>query len=183
MKNKKEILFWAAALVLLIGVIVLVNLPALPFSQKKEAAPGAQKNAGSAVGDLLPDFEVRQTDGQTFRLSDHRGKTVVINVWATWCGPCVKELPHFERLYKEAGDGVAVLALHADAVTEDPAAYLEKNGYSLPAAVADAALLQNLGYMNVVPQTVIVAPDGTVTYNSAGALTYDKLAGLVGDKK
>ena len=175
--NKKGIVLWGGLLLLLVGLIVFVNLP--EKAQTKNGASGASVKEGAAQGEALPDFSVTRLDGGTFTLSECRGKTVVINVWATWCGPCVRELPAFERLYKERGSEVAFLALHADSVTEDVASYLTKNGYTLPAALADAKLLNQLGYASVVPQTVIVAPNGTVTYNRAGALTYEKLARLV----
>lgn len=160
-------LFWTAALMLLAAVLLFVNLP--------EAAP----SPGAGVGDALPDFSVQCVDGSSFSLSGQRGKVVVINLWATWCTPCVRELPNFDRLLRERGDAVAVLALHSPPVTADVAAYLADYSYSMPFAVdEDGSLSAKLGASTVLPQTIILSPDGVVTYNQAGSLSYEELCAL-----
>ena len=160
-------LLWAAALLLLAAVLLFVNLP--------EAAP----SPGAAVGDALPDFSVECVDGSSFSLSGQRGKVVVINLWATWCTPCVRELPNFDRLLRERGDTVAVLALHSPPVTADVDAYLADYAYTMPFAVdGDGSLAELLGASAVLPQTVILSPDGVVTYNQAGSLSYEELCAL-----
>ncbi len=161
-------LLWAAALLLLAAVLVFVNLP--------EAAPAS----GAEVGEVLPDFSLRCVDGSSFSLSEQRGKTVVINLWATWCTPCVRELPHFDRLLRERGEEVAVLALHTPPVTADVESYLAEFSYGMPFAVdEDGSLASLLGASAVLPQTIILSPDGVVTYNQAGSLSYEELCALV----
>ena len=160
-------LLWAVALLLLAAVLLFVNLP--------ETAP----SSGAGVGDALPDFSVECVDGSSFSLSGQRGKVVVINLWATWCTPCVRELPNFDRLLRERGDGVAVLALHTPPVTADVAAYLADYSYFMPFAVdEDGNLAELLGASTVLPQTIILSPDGVVTYNQAGSLRYEELCAL-----
>lgn len=168
MKKRLARMLWALALVLLAAVLVLANLP------RKAAAP-----AGSQPGEQLPDFSIVCLDGSTFTLSAQRGRVVVINLWATWCTPCVQELPQFDRLQKERGD-VAVLALHTPPVTADVPSYLAAFSYTIPFAVdEDGSLSEQLGAQTVLPQTLIVGPDGVVTYNQAGALDYETLTSLV----
>jgi LPXTG-motif cell wall-anchored protein len=94
-----------------------------------------QVPAGAGVGERLPDFRITCVDGGEFTLSQHRGEVVVINLWATWCTPCVKELPHFDRLQRENPGRVAVLALHVPPVTTDVAEYLSAFSYEIPFAV------------------------------------------------
>ena len=128
----KRILIRCAALILLAVFAAAVNLPGGPLY-------GGSRNtavSGSAVGEILPDFSAVCLDGSVFTLSEQRGKTVVVNLWATWCAPCVKELPLFDRLLREHGDDTAVLAVHCDPVTEDVAAWLEEYDYVLPFALA-----------------------------------------------
>ena len=166
-KHGKKIA-WAAALVLLAGVLIFANLPT------------AQRPTGAEAGQQLPDFSVTCLDGSRFTLSEQRGKTVVINLWATWCTPCVQELPNFDRLLRERPDKVAVLALHSELVTSDVAAYLEDTSYEMPFAVdEDGSLGAILNASTVLPQTVIVDPDGVVIYNQVGALDYETLCSLV----
>lgn len=161
--RKTKIAIWSAALFLLAAVLLLVNRPA------------PKPETGAAAGETPADFSVVCLNGETFTLSDHRGQTVVLNLWATWCGPCVEELEAFCRLQKERPDGVFVLALHVPPVTEDVAAFVQAHGYALPFAVADDALTETLGISDVLPQTLVIGPDGKVTYRHTGALTYEEL--------
>jgi peroxiredoxin len=96
------------------GVIVLAIGGAFAWQQWGERGRAGGGESGLvAVGEAAPDFALRTLDGQTVRLADYRGKTVVVNFWASWCPPCRQEMPEFEALYRErqaAGDFV-VLAL------------------------------------------------------------------------
>jgi len=168
---KKSAAAWCLALLLLCGALVVFNLP----EQKESAVPG-----GSAAGQTLPDFSVVCLDGSAFSPSLHRGQVTVINLWATWCAPCIGELPYFDRLQREHPEDVFVLALHADPVTDDIAAWLSAHDYSMAFAADEAgrasALLGNAG---MLPQTVILDREGAVVYNRAGSMTYETLSALV----
>lgn len=171
MKKRTSRLLWAAALLLLAAVLVWVNLP-----------EPRQVPAGAGVGERLPDFRITCLDGRKFTLSEHRGEVVVINLWATWCTPCVKELPHFDRLQREHPGAVAVLALHVPPVTTDVSEYLSASSYEIPFAVdEDGSVSALLNAGTVLPQTVILSPEGIVTYNGAGSLTAEKLAALTAE--
>ena len=167
--RKRTVLIAVAALSLLLSVIVIAHLP----------GPGGGKS-GSAVGETPADFTVTCLDGSVFTLSEFRrgGCMVVINLWATWCGPCVKELPDFDRLQREFPNMVAVLALHTEDPTEDVA--VPGVGRSFDFAVApDASLPNALGGGATLPRTVVIAPDGRVIYNQTGSLAYETLERLV----
>ena len=169
MRTTVKYVLCAAALAALIAVLVLANLPT------KQAAV-----SGAAVGEELPDFTVECLDGSTFSLRQQRGKVVVINLWATWCGPCVEELPNFDRLQREHPTDAAVLAVHTSPVTTDVPAYLSAYSYGIPFAVdEDGSLGAFLNAGAVLPQTIILDPDGIVTYNQPGALSYEALLDLV----
>ena len=171
MSRRLSLIAWALAVALLAAVLAAVNL-----------AP--EEHAGTEAGQRLPDFRVACLDGGEFRLADQRGKVTVINLWATWCTPCVKELPYFDRLQKEMPDAAAVLALHAAPVTADVEAFLSAYSYTIPFALdEDGSLGALLGASTVLPVTVIVGPDGIVTYNQSGSLTYEKLLELVAAAK
>ena len=164
---------WALAVALLIGVLAFVNLP-----EKQTAAPGTE------IGEVMPDFSVECLDGSTFSLYEQRGKIVVINLWATWCTPCVRELPNFDRLQREYPADVAVLALHSPPVTADVPDYLSGFSYQIPFALdEDGGVSGALNASAVLPQTMIINPDGIVTYNRSGALSYQELLELVTEAK
>lgn len=168
MKRRILRLLWGPALLLLAVVLVIANMP------EKEQLP-----AGAGEGQRVPAFRAVCTDGSTFDLREQKGKTIVINLWATWCAPCVKELPNFERLQKERPEDVAVLALHSPPVTTDVEKWLSGFGCDIPFAVdADGSLSAALNASDVLPQTVIIGPDGVVAYNRSGTLSYGQLASL-----
>lgn len=170
MKKRTVVLLWSAALLVLAAVLVFVNLPAA-----EPAVPG-----GAQVGQRLPDFTVPCLDGSDFTLSAQRGKVTVINLWATWCTPCVRELPNFDRLLQERPEEVAVLAVHSPPVTTDVADWLSADSYAMPFAVdGDGSLSALLEASTVLPQTVIVDPDGVVRCRHTGSLTYEALCELV----
>jgi ferredoxin len=137
---------------------------------------------GCEIGNQLPDFSIECLDGSTFCLSEMRGKPVFINLWATYCGPCVKELPHFAELYREHEDDIAMLALHSDIVVDEPAEYLSEFGrdWTMPFATEnDDEVIWNLvGGTTAMPQTVVLNRHGEVVYNQRGSVTPEMLAEL-----
>ncbi len=189
---KRKTLAWSAALAVLAGALVFFNLPPAreetslaeaaapePVAEWKSDAP-----LGHEAGQQLPDFTLTRTDGEPFTLSEHRGQVVVINLWATWCGPCVKELPFFDALQEAHPDDVAVLAIHSDLVTEDVGAWLAAHDFGIAFAVDESGeAVSALGGSTVLPQTVVVNPWGEVTYNQRGSVTYSSLEELVAEAK
>ena len=146
----------------------------------EEAPEAPEIPEGSAVGERLPDFAVETVDGGIFRLSEHRGQPVFINLWATYCAPCVRELDDFERLHAEHPE-VAMLAVHASLVTDDVAAYLAGKPWTLDFAVdtADDAVFRTVNGSALLPQTIVLDDRGEVIYNQAGSVNYEVLSALL----
>ena len=169
MRKNIRIFFWSKAIVFLVTVIVFVN-----FFEKKNITTGA------AEGERLNDFSITCTDGKDFNLSEQNGKVVVINLWATWCIPCVDELPNFDKISEEFPDEVSVIAIHSTPVTTDVAEWLSDYSYTIPFAVdEDGSVSGLLNVSAVLPQTVVIDKDGIITYNKPGSLTYDELRDIV----
>ena len=168
----------ALALALLGAALLWFNVLA-PTPERTESDQSAA-DLGSEVGMLLPDFTVRCLDGTDFRLADTRGKVMVINLWATWCTPCVRELPYFDELVRAHEGDVAVLAVHASLLTEDPAAWLAEREYGFSFAVdtEDEQIRQLVNGSSTLPQTVVLNRRGEVIYNRKGSVTPELLAAL-----
>lgn len=131
-----------------------------------------------------PDFTAPVYGGGEFTLSDYRGKTVVVNFWATWCTPCVNELPHFDEVYAAHGGDVAVVAIHSDLITDDVDAFLARFDYKLPFALDETgAIIKSFGGSTMLPQTIVINADGVITYNAVGSVTYEKLESLIAQAK
>ena len=151
-----------------------------PTLESSEADPALSAPEGHEIGERIPDFTLISLDGEAFTLSEKRGKMVILNLWATWCTPCVNELPHFDRIGAEHPEDVAILAIHSDLITDNVADYLSNFDYTIPFAIDESGeVIASLGGSTLLPQTIVLDRNGIVTYNSVGSVTYEKLAALV----
>lgn len=137
-----------------------------PSLSQPELPPSAPIAMGVLPQDLV-NRQLKSLDKGSFRLADFQGKVVVLNIWATWCGPCRMEVPEYERVRKEyAGRGVEFIAL----TTEDPRTATDRVkqfvrefnfGFRHGWADRDTALTLMNG-RNVIPQTLVISPDGRI---------------------
>ncbi len=170
---------WGAALALLCFALVWFNFldPAAKTAPAESYASEAP--VGHETGQQLEDFTLQCYDGSQFHLADTRGKVTFINFWATYCTPCVHELPYFSELYKEHGDDIAMVAVHSKLVTDDPVQFLADKDFSMPFATdTDDAVMNIVGGTGTLPQTVVLNRKGEVVYNQAGSVTPEVLAAL-----
>ena len=134
---------------------------------------------GFEVGQQLEDFTLDCYDGSSFHLADQRGKVTFINFWATYCTPCVQELPHFDAFFREHEGDVAVIAIHCRLATKDPVQFLSDKGYVIPFAHdSDGAMMDLVGGSGTMPQTVVLNRKGEVVYNKSGSVTPELLEAL-----
>lgn len=124
-------------------------------------------------GDMAPDFTADLVDGSTFTLSEQSGKVVLLNFWATWCGPCVGEMPAFEKLWKEYGDEVAILAVNCLEDEETVRQFVAENGYTFPIAFDVEGVVNRKYPTDGIPYTVVIGKDGTVQNIYLGAVDAD----------
>ncbi len=137
----------------------------------------SNRPVGTEIGCQLPDFSTDLLSGETFRLSDFRGRVVIINFWGTTCAPCVEELPYYEQL-KQNHPEMEILAIHNRAGAKKAQAFLEDKGWDRLDFALDSkekGLLPLLNAADAMPQTIILNPHGEVTYNAQAPLTLEKL--------
>lgn len=125
-------------------------------------------------GDSSLDFTAQTTAGQSFTLSQQAGKVVLVNFWATWCGPCVGELPDIQKLYEEygAGDEVVILTINAGESASTVKSFMSQMGYTFPVICDTTGTLSYAYSVNAIPRTVIFGKDGTVKSDLVGARNY-----------
>lgn len=135
------------------------------------AQPGAPLKAGNKA----PDFTASLVDGSAITLSDYKGKPVIINFWATWCGPCVREMPAFERLKADFGDEIGIIAVNCGDDADTVKDFVDENGYTFPVALDESYEVTMLYPTNSIPYTVVVDANGKITHISAGAADADTM--------
>lgn len=139
------------------------------------ACRGKEEMGPLEVGDDARDFTASLTDGGSFQLSEQEGKAVLLNFWATWCGPCVAELPAFTRLEEAYGDKIALLAVNCGEDGKTVRRFLETNGYTFPVALDPEGEISALYPTDGIPYTLIISPDGKVSSIKLGAGDADSM--------
>ncbi len=113
-------------------------------------------------------------------MNKNRGKVVFINLWATYCGPCVKELPNFIDLYHQHEDEMALLAVHSNLTVEDVGQYVQDKGWDAQFAVDDDdnSIFRTVNGSTALPQTIVLNKRGEVIYNKVGSVSAEMLSSL-----
>lgn len=128
------------------------------------------------IGAQAPDFALRDLEGNEVRLSDYRGRTVLLTFWATWCGPCRLEMPTFEGRYQELKDeGFTVLGLNYDEPVEDVSAFRDELGLSFPLLLDPGGSVQRLYRIRGYPSSIFIDPQGEVRRVHIGLITEGQL--------
>lgn len=128
-----------------------------------------ERRPAPTVGQPVPDFAVPSLDGTTVQLSDYRGHVVVVNFWATWCPPCVDEMPSLERLQKALGPkGLKILALSVDHSREDILQFKQEHALSLDILHDEGARVARSYQTFKYPETYIVDPSGILVAKVIG---------------
>lgn len=133
------------------------------------AATPALASKGAFDGQEAPDFALRTLDGENLRLSEYRGEVVMINFWATWCGPCRQEMPLLDELYNRYERvGFQLLGVNIDDDPRRAMEMAEELGISFPVLFDDRKEVSELYRVEAMPVTVILDREGVVRYTHYG---------------
>lgn len=136
---------------------------------------------------FAPDFSLVDQYGNTHKLSDYKGKVVFLNFWATWCPPCVGEMPHIEELYKEykSSDedviilGVAIPNIGREGSKEDITEFLNSNGYTFPVVFDNTAEVIEQYGISAFPTTYIIDKEGNIKGYIPGSMDKSTMKSII----
>lgn len=136
-----------------------------------------------AVGDLAYEFELQDLDGNAVALSDHLGKPIIINFWASWCAPCRIEMPELQATFEAYRDqDLVILALNQDETADTARIFFEGMGLSFtnPLLDVDVAVADNYGIRNL-PTTIFINEEGVITAIHRGPATRGQFDGYLAE--
>jgi len=153
---------------LIIGVLVLLGVAG--YSLFKNLTPFEQQRP--AVGESAPAISLEDLSGSMVRLSDYRGKIVLINFWASWCAPCMDEMPGFQKVFLEyRNKGFTVIA----AAVNDSPYVIKRLGFPFPVVMADRQVKRDYGNIVHIPVSFLIGKDGKIIRKVQGVYSDENL--------
>jgi len=152
-------------------IIVVAMVVAIMLVFGLNLAHKSKSNAGVQMKDgVAPDFTLQSLDGKTVRLSDFRGKAVLLNFWATWCSPCKIEMPWFVELQKQYGpEGLQVVGVAMDdASTKEIADFAKEMGVNYPVLIGKESVGDAYGGVQFLPENFYIDRNGKVLDRAFG---------------
>jgi thiol-disulfide isomerase/thioredoxin len=152
----------------LCAVIIIAFIAIVVTKLPKPEINNIIQSSDVSQGSEAPDFTVTLNNGQTFTLSDYKDRVVLINFWATWCPPCVGELPAFEQLKKDNLDGFVFVAVNCSEPKSTVDSFISQNGYTFNIAYDEDGSVQKLYPTDGIPYTLVIK-NGVVERTFLGA--------------
>ena len=181
-ERKKSLIQWVG-LIVIAGTLYLTGLhtPIIATMQQGLMLTGFFDARASDVesfdGPFLSNsdynFQMTTADGQELRLRDLEDDVTFVNVWASWCPPCIAEMPTIETLYSEIGDhdNISFVMLSVDEEREKAVEFMEGNGYTMPYQFP-ASARPEVFQSSQIPTTYVISREGQIVYEKAGFADY-----------
>ena len=155
----------------IIVIVLVLGITLLIFLKLKESELLSSDAVKLEVGKPAPDFTFPDLDGKTISLSDYIGKVVLVNIWATWCRPCIDEMPSMEKLYQEFNqDDFEILAVSIDALGAGVVKpFMQTYNLTFPALLDPEGTIKPAYQVTGVPESFIINQQGVLTKKIIGA--------------
>lgn len=146
----------------------LISVPDKKVKIKKESAENAY---GLQKKEIPPDFTLTSLAGRPMSLKDQEGKVVFLNFWATWCGPCRREMPSMEKLYRRMNKNFVMMAI-SDEKKSKVNNFIKKNKYTFPVLMDDKNISKSKYRVSAIPTTYIIGKDRKILYKVSGGVDW-----------
>ena len=172
--KKSSYILWLSvlggALLIFIATMAVIDRVARPAdtaqgtsSTEASKKPATNLKTGNRIGELAPDFTLLTTEGKTINLYDYKGKNIILNFWATWCGPCVYEIPFFKQIDDTwARAGVVVIAVNTQDNIDNAALYAKRNNLKFLIPVDPRGGVSTMFNVRGLPTTFFIDSDGVI---------------------
>ncbi|GAC91453.1 TlpA family protein disulfide reductase [Anoxybacillus sp. LAT_35] len=145
---------------------------------KETTSQQAISNIGIDVGEIAPDFELMTLKGKKMKLSQFRGKKVILNFWASWCPPCRAEMPEMQRFYEQYGQHVAIVAVNLTNKEKNHQAvetFINEKGVSFDIMLDEQGTVSKTYEVITIPTSYIIDEQGVIRSKHVGPLSYDMM--------
>ena len=161
----------ACALVVVYGHNLLPSSGIQANTKPQLTTTTSTAEAAGVTAQIAPDFTFTDlVTGKTTKLSDLRDKPVYLNFWATWCPPCVRELPHIQAKYEQYKDRIHFLAISVDSEQEAPAQFISSKGYTFTVGYGNEREISRAYNIEAIPASYIIGTDGTIKAQIVGSM-------------
>ena len=157
--NKKGIIF-TLLLIILLGSFLLLNV---------------EKTNAAEVGKKAPNFTLKNMNGNKVTLRDLEGEKVFINFWASWCPPCQTEMPDIQKLYKNHGNDIKIIAINLEEKKEKVKKYLENENLTFPVLLDKNKKVASKYLVRAIPTSYFINENGIITAKHLGILNYEDM--------
>lgn len=153
-------------------LVLVVAIAGCKRGEAPQGTRGAATTTGSEVGALMPDYSAMNLDGTKFDLATRKDKVVLLNIWATWCGPCVYEIPELQRIHDHyAARGFEVVGASVDeSGLEVVKQFVDDHKMRYPIVLDPQGQIANLLQASVLPTSVLVDRSGKIVWKRTGLI-------------
>lgn len=197
-KTMSKRIFGLALIALLVGIVVINIIQEVREKDENKLAQEEfltqsemieQTSEGLKEGDIPPDFQLETLEGTSVKLSDYKGKKVILNFWASWCPPCKAEMPHMENYYKtKAGpDNVEILAVNLTSAERGGNArkkvenFIEEYGLTFPVPLDESGQVGETFQTFTIPTTYMIDTNGLIHTKIIGPMDEEVIGNIVSE--
>lgn len=180
MNAKETVKKYGIVAVIILAIIIGVSIGII--KKNSSGVPRIQGN-GERAGENAPapDFMVYDLENKPVKLADFKGKVVILDFWATWCPPCLEEIPHFKKLHQQySGQGLVILGVSLDEAGRDHVKeFMKENSIPYPIAMSNDKIVEDFGGIRGIPTTFVIDRDGKIVSKLVGYHDLEEFESLI----